>query len=196
MLPVQRSHFADYNPVNKRNTVGQQLPTLLDVKCGIRLHTLLHVVGSCCLKYILGDPGAVSRDDTMQCSWWKFSVKSRRGSSRSYRRLSPRTLYRPDLTAPGSPRMRKVRKTGQTFEPTTPKISFVLWSPKRSGTMDQSDSSSNIAGDAHAHYTWSPKSYELYPSHDTAGHNIVESCFTFFVCRPVPLPTRTQQLPT
>ena len=26
-------------------------------------------------------------------------------------------------------------KTGQTFQPTTPNISFVLWSPKRSATM-------------------------------------------------------------
>ena len=29
---------------NGRNIVGQQLPTLLDVKCCVRLHTLLHVV--------------------------------------------------------------------------------------------------------------------------------------------------------
>ena len=27
-------------------------------------------------------------------------------------------------------------------------------------------SSSNIAGDTHAYYAWSPKSYGLYPSHD------------------------------
>ena len=27
-----------------RNIVGQQLPTLLDVTCSVRLHTLLHVV--------------------------------------------------------------------------------------------------------------------------------------------------------
>ena len=29
---------------NGRNIVGQQLPTLLDVTCCVRLHTLLHVV--------------------------------------------------------------------------------------------------------------------------------------------------------
>ena len=29
---------------NGRNIVGQQLPTLLDVTCFVRLHTLLHVV--------------------------------------------------------------------------------------------------------------------------------------------------------
>ena len=29
---------------NGRNIVGQQLPTLLDVTCWVRLHTLLHVV--------------------------------------------------------------------------------------------------------------------------------------------------------
>ena len=60
-----------------RNIVGQQLPTLLDVACCVRLHTLLHVVG---------------------CCWAKF-------------------------------------ETSQTFQPTTPNISFVPWSPKRSATM-------------------------------------------------------------
>ena len=30
---------------NGRNIVGQQIPTLLDVTCYVRLHTLLHVVG-------------------------------------------------------------------------------------------------------------------------------------------------------
>ena len=34
---------------NGRNIVGQQLPTLLDVTCCVRLHTLLHVVECCCL---------------------------------------------------------------------------------------------------------------------------------------------------
>ena len=55
----------------------QQLPTLLDDTCCVRLHTLLHVVGCCCAKF----------------------------------------------------------ETGQTFQPTTPNISFVPWSPKRSATM-------------------------------------------------------------
>ena len=32
-----------------RNIVGQQLPTLLDVTCCVRLHILLHVVGCCCV---------------------------------------------------------------------------------------------------------------------------------------------------
>ena len=65
---------------NRRNIVGQQLPTLLDVTCCVPLHTLLHVVGCCCVL------------------------------------------------------LRKVW-TGQTFQPTTPNISFVMWSPKRSATM-------------------------------------------------------------
>ena len=34
---------------NGRNIVGQQLPKLLDVTCCVRLHTLLHVVGCCCV---------------------------------------------------------------------------------------------------------------------------------------------------
>ena len=36
---------------NGRNIVGQQLPTLLDVTCCVRLHTLLRVVGSCGAKF-------------------------------------------------------------------------------------------------------------------------------------------------
>ena len=35
---------------NGRNIVGQQLPTLLNVTCCVRLHTPLLVVGSCGAK--------------------------------------------------------------------------------------------------------------------------------------------------
>ena len=42
--------FACLKPrANGRNIVGQQLPTLLDVTCCIRLRTLLHVVACCCV---------------------------------------------------------------------------------------------------------------------------------------------------
>ena len=34
---------------NGRNIVVQQLPTMLDVTCCVRLHILLHVVGCCCV---------------------------------------------------------------------------------------------------------------------------------------------------
>ena len=34
---------------NGRNVVGLQLPILLEVTCCVRLHTLLHVVGCCCM---------------------------------------------------------------------------------------------------------------------------------------------------
>ena len=37
--------------VNERNIVGQQLPTLLDVTCCVRLHTLLHIV-TCCWELL------------------------------------------------------------------------------------------------------------------------------------------------
>ena len=47
-------------------------------------------------------------------------------------------------------------ETGQIFQPTTPNISFVPWSPKRS----------NIVGATHAHYASFIKTYGLYPSHD------------------------------
>ena len=39
---------------NGPNIVGQQLPTLLDVTCCVRLHTLLHVVACCCVKFETG----------------------------------------------------------------------------------------------------------------------------------------------
>ena len=39
---------------NGRNSGGQQLPTLLDVTSCTCLHTLLHVVGSCCAKFETG----------------------------------------------------------------------------------------------------------------------------------------------
>ena len=39
---------------NERNIVGQQLPTLLNVTCFVPLLTLLHVVGSCCPKFEIG----------------------------------------------------------------------------------------------------------------------------------------------
>ena len=39
---------------NGRNIFGQQLPTLLDSIHCVRLHTLLHDVGSCCAKFETG----------------------------------------------------------------------------------------------------------------------------------------------
>ena len=39
---------------NGRNIIGQQLPTLLDVTCCVRLQILLHVVGCCCAKFETG----------------------------------------------------------------------------------------------------------------------------------------------
>ena len=38
---------------NGRNIVDQQLPTLLDVTCCVRFHTLLHVVGSMLLRVVV-----------------------------------------------------------------------------------------------------------------------------------------------
>ena len=85
-------------------------------------------------------------------------------------------------------------ETGQTFQPTTPNISFVPWSPKRSATMlDALHSSSNIVGATHAHYAWFTKIYGLYPSHDALQ---VPKLFGVVTSVCTPLPTRTQQLPT
>ena len=43
------SHHMVRLRANERNIVDQQLPTLLDVTCCVCLHTLLHVVGCCCV---------------------------------------------------------------------------------------------------------------------------------------------------
>ena len=48
---LSRRQFTAKPRANGRNIVGQQLPTLLDVTCCVRLHTLLHVVGCCCAKF-------------------------------------------------------------------------------------------------------------------------------------------------
>ena len=51
-IPWDTSETAFIKPRgNGRNIVGQHLPTLLDVTCPVRLHTLLHVVGKCCTKF-------------------------------------------------------------------------------------------------------------------------------------------------
>ena len=52
---------------NGCNIVGQQLPTLLDVTCCVRLHTLLHVIGSCCAKLDTGQ--SFSRLQTDATLW-------------------------------------------------------------------------------------------------------------------------------
>ena len=45
MLTYTTASLSSLKPrTNGRNVVGQQLPTLLDVTCYVRLHTLLHVV--------------------------------------------------------------------------------------------------------------------------------------------------------
>ena len=62
-------------------------------------------------------------------------------------------------------------ETGQIFEPSTSKMSFVPWSLKVGAWLGQQcwirlHSSSNIVRATHVHYTWFPKSNKLYPSHD------------------------------
>ena len=121
---------------NGRNIFGQQLPTLLDVTCCVRLYTLLHVVGCCCAKF----------------------------------------------------------ETGQTFQPTTPNISFVPWSPKRSVTM------LDLFAQLFQHCCSRTRSLGIvykdlwvvsFPR-CTAGSTLLGVVAS--VCTP--LPTRTQQLPT
>ena len=42
--------FGEQN-IKSTNVVGQQIPTLLDATCCVRLHTLLHAVGSLWTKF-------------------------------------------------------------------------------------------------------------------------------------------------
>ena len=85
-------------------------------------------------------------------------------------------------------------ETGQTFQPTTPNISFVPWSPKRSATM--LDPFAQLFQHCWGHARSLRMVYKdlwvvSFPW-CTAGPNIVGSLAS--VCTP--LPTRTQQLPT
>ena len=59
---------------NRHNVVGQQLPTLLDVTCCIRLHTLLLVVGSCWAKLETGQTFSYMQTDRRNNSqqFWKL----------------------------------------------------------------------------------------------------------------------------
>ena len=83
-------------------------------------------------------------------------------------------------------------ETGQTFQPTTPNISFVPWSPSRSTLQCwiRLHSSSNIVGATHAHYAWFTTTYGLYPSHDAPQ---VPTLLWVVASVCTPLPTRTQQ---
>ena len=85
-------------------------------------------------------------------------------------------------------------ETGQTFQPTTPNISFVPWSPKRNATMlDPFAQLFQHCWASHVHYAWFTKTYGLYPSHDVLQVPTLLGVVAF-VCTP--LPTRKQQLPT
>ena len=57
---------------NGRNIVDQQLPTLLDVTCCVRLHTLLHVAGCCCAKF---ETGQTFKPTTLNISFVPWSPK-------------------------------------------------------------------------------------------------------------------------
>ena len=74
---------------------------------------------------------------------------------------------------------------------------FVPWSPKLSATILPFAllflSSFNTVGATHAHYTWSPKYYGLYPSHDALQVATLLGAVAS-VCTL--LPTSTQQLPS
>ena len=69
-------------------------------------------------------------------------------------------------------------ETGQTFEETTPNISFVPYSPKRSAAM--LDPFTQLEATHAAHYTWSPWSLQSFMGcilpRPTAGPNNVGSC--------------------
>ena len=85
-------------------------------------------------------------------------------------------------------------ETGQTFQPTTPNISFVPWSPKRTQQCwIRLHSSSYIVGAVRAHYAWFTKTYALYPSHDELQAPTLLGVVAS-VCTAVP--TQTQQLQT
>ena len=60
---------------NGRNIVTQQLPTLLDVTCCVRLRTLLHVVGCCCVFCAKFETGQTFQPTTSNISFVPWSPK-------------------------------------------------------------------------------------------------------------------------
>ena len=85
-------------------------------------------------------------------------------------------------------------ETGQTFQPTTPKI---LWFRDHGSVAQQCwirfYSSSNIVVATHVHYAWFTKTYGFYPSHDAPQ---VPTLLGVVASVCTPLPTRKQQLTT
>ena len=127
---------------NRRNIVGQQLPTL---------SRMLHVASVC-------TPGPVA------CCWMLLRV-----IAQSLKPVKPFSQQLP---------------------------TFLLFCDRRSFAQQcwiHLHSSSNIVGAKHAHYTWFPKIYGLYPSHDALQ---VPTLLGVVASVCTPLPTRMQQLPT
>ena len=128
--------FCQVKPRAKEdNFLGQQLPTLLDDTCCVRLYTLLHVVAR----------------------------------AQSLKPVKVLSQHLPTFLL-----FRDRRSVAQQF-----------WICLRSF--------SNIVEATHSHYTLSPKSYRLYPSHDALQ---VPTLLGVVVSVCTPLPTRTQQFPT
>ena len=86
-------------------------------------------------------------------------------------------------------------ETGQTFQPTTPNISFVPWSPKRSATMLNPFAQlfQHRWGHACSLRLVYKDLWVVYPSHDALQVPTLLGVVAS-ICRP--LPTCTQQLPT
>ena len=142
---------------NGRIIVGQQLPTLLNVTCCVRLHTLLHVVWCCSAKF---ETGQTFQPTTPNNSFVPWSPK------RSAKMLD-------SFTHPVACCCVLLGVVAQSLKPvkllSRQLRTFLLFRDRRSIAQQcwiRLHSSSNIVRATHAHYTWSTKSYGLYPSHD------------------------------
>ena len=142
---------------NGRIIVGQQLPTLLDVTCCVRLHILLHVVWCCSAKF---ETGQTFQPTTPNNSFVPWSPK------RSATMLDP-------FAHPVACCCVLLGVVAQSLKPvkllSRQLRTFLLFRDRRSIAQQcwiRLHSSSNIVRATHAHYTWSTQSYGLYPSHD------------------------------
>ena len=86
-------------------------------------------------------------------------------------------------------------ETGETFQPTTPNISFVAWSQKRSATMlgPFAQLLQHCRGHARSLRMDYKDLWVIYSSHDTLQ---VPNLLGVVASVCTPLPTLTQQLPT
>ena len=111
LLRYRAIRFLQLKPrANARNIVGQQLLTLLDVTCCVRLHTLLHVVGSCRAKFETVQTFSYVRTEATTVPTMLKVVSQQR-----FVRLHRALLRLPDISAGSPPFFKMIKQLGTHY---------------------------------------------------------------------------------